>query len=140
MGWITTNALMARYNQAAVLVYGEPDGVAGRAPAAQTARGAGAKRKGGAGQPGGAAATSPEAPGARPAAGGVEVKRILSDAQRSSKEELIGALEQRLLQARLKPEHRRVLREYLDSQGALDEAGILNAIRLVMSTPEYQVA
>jgi hypothetical protein len=70
----------------------------------------------------------------------VEVKRILSDAQRSSKEELIGALEQRLLQARLKPEHRRVLREYLDSQGALDEAGILNAIRLVMSTPEYQVA
>ncbi|HRT58543.1 MAG TPA: DUF1800 domain-containing protein [Candidatus Paceibacterota bacterium] len=140
VGWITTNTLMARYNQAAVLVYGEPDGVAGRAPAAQTARGAGAKRKGGAGQPGGAAATSPEAPGARPAAGGVEVKRILSDAQRSSKEELIGALEQRLLQARLKPEHRRVLREYLDSQGALDEAGILNAIRLVMSTPEYQVA
>jgi hypothetical protein len=31
------------------------------------------------------------------------------------------------------------LRDYLDSQGELDEGDILGAIRLVMSTPEYQV-
>ena len=31
------------------------------------------------------------------------------------------------------------LREYLDSQGELDEGDILGAIRLVMSTPQYQL-
>jgi hypothetical protein len=31
------------------------------------------------------------------------------------------------------------MRQYLDTQGELTETVILNAIRLLMSTPEYQV-
>jgi len=52
---------------------------------------------------------------------------------------LIAALERRLLQGRLTPEQDKVLREYLAGQQQLDEGAILNAIRLVMSTPEYQL-
>jgi hypothetical protein len=32
------------------------------------------------------------------------------------------------------------LRDYLDSQTALNDEAILNAVRLMMSTPEYQLA
>jgi hypothetical protein len=69
----------------------------------------------------------------------VEVEKILTEAERRDKEALIGALQRRLLQTRLKPAQEKALRDYLDSQGELDEADILNAIRLVMSTPEYQL-
>ena len=57
----------------------------------------------------------------------------------STAEALVPALERRLLQAKLTPSQDKVLREYLDGQPRLDEGAILNAIRLVMSTPEYQV-
>jgi hypothetical protein len=52
---------------------------------------------------------------------------------------LIAALEKRLLQSRLKEKQQAVLREFLDSQGALDDRVILEAVRLIMSTPEYQL-
>jgi uncharacterized protein (DUF1800 family) len=139
VGWITTNTLLARYNQASVLVYGEP-GAVSRGPGAAKAKGAGPGPEARQGNESGATSKSPRTPAAPAAVGKVDVMRILSERQRSSKEELLGALERRLLQSPLRPKQQRVLREYLDSQGTLDEGDILNAIRLVMSTPEYQLA
>ena len=46
---------------------------------------------------------------------------------------------ERLIQDKLKPKQEQVLREYLDSRNSLDDATVLHAIRLVMSTPEYQL-
>ena len=69
----------------------------------------------------------------------VEVDKLFSEKERKDKEALIAALENRLLQAKLKPKQEKVLRDYLDSKDELDNNAILNAIRLVMSTPEYQL-
>ena len=45
----------------------------------------------------------------------------------------------RLLQDKLKRRQEKVLRDFLDSKKDLSNDTILNAIRLVMSTPEYQL-
>ena len=58
----------------------------------------------------------------------------------SDKEALIASLERRLLQDKLKPKQEATLRDYLTSKEQLDDTVILKAIRLVMSTPEFQVA
>ena len=126
LSWITTNNLLARYNEAAMLVHGDR--------AAMAAALLAGKKK--------AAAKTSEAAerrlrNLRP--GAVEVEKILTEAERRDKEALIGALQRRLLQSKLKPAQEKALRDYLDSQGELDDADILNAIRLVMSTPEYQL-
>jgi hypothetical protein len=57
----------------------------------------------------------------------------------TDKATLIAALEKRLFQSKLKEKQEAALRDYLDSRGALDQDGILGAIRLLMSTPEYQL-
>ena len=122
LAWITTNNLLTRYNQAAALVQGDMSTVAvgnfGNKP--NMAR-MGNKRL----------------QNARPAR--VDVGKILTERERTDKRALVGALEQRLLQSKLKPKQEQALRDYLDSQGELDEGDILGAIRLVMSTPEYQL-
>ena len=69
----------------------------------------------------------------------MDVDKLFTEKERADAEALIPALERRLLQARLTPEQDKVLREYLAGQRQLDESAILNAIRLVMSTPEYQL-
>src|SRR6185436_5762011 len=69
----------------------------------------------------------------------VDVKKIFTEKERTDKQALIAALERRLLQSKLKGKQEQALREYLDSQGELDEGDILGAIRLIMSTPEYQL-
>jgi hypothetical protein len=71
--------------------------------------------------------------------GRVDVSRLFTERERSDKTALIAALEKRLLQDKLKPKQEQAVREFLDSQSALDNDAILNAIRLVMSTPEYQL-
>ncbi len=119
LAWITTNNLLNRYNEAALLVQG----------AAALGRGAGRAR---------ARQTSGKPMRARVAP--VNVKRIFTEEERSHRATLVAAVERRFLQARLKPQQEQVLRDYLDSQGDLDEDDILNTIRLVMSTPEYQIA
>jgi hypothetical protein len=68
-----------------------------------------------------------------------EVRKLFTENERSDKEALIAALEKRLLQGELKPKQRKVLHDYLASKGELDDSEILSAIRLVMSTPEYQL-
>jgi hypothetical protein len=52
---------------------------------------------------------------------------------------LVAAIQHRLLQTTLKGDQEQALREFLDSKEKLNDADILTAIRLVMSTPEYQV-
>jgi uncharacterized protein (DUF1800 family) len=124
LAWITTNNLLARYNQAAMLAQGD------MAIASSLATG----------------------PAKNPArvkqiqnrmrnmrAGGVDVNKIFTEQERTDKEMLIAALEKRLLQANLKGKQERTLREYLDGKKDLDENDIRDAIRLVMCTPEYQV-
>ena len=69
----------------------------------------------------------------------VNIEKVFNEKERTDKDALVAALEKRLLQSKLKPKQEQALREYLDSQGELDEGDILGAIRLVMSTPEYQV-
>lgn len=124
MAWITTNNWLARCNEAAMLAQGDT------AMAANLATG----------------------PNKNPArvkliqqrmrnmrAGGVNVDKILTEEQRTNKTILLGALEKRLLQTQLKPEHEVPIQQFLDSKTDLDDSDIRDAIRLVMSTPEYQV-
>lgn len=123
--WITTNHLLSRYNEAAVLVQGDMSMVAGMNLGLPNVN------------PNMERALQNRLRDGRPRS--VEVAKLFSERERKDKVALISALERRLLQAELKPQQRAALQEYLESQGALDEGDLLGAIRLVMSTPEYQV-
>ena len=118
LSWITTNNLLSRYNLSAYLVLGEnpmlpPPGKDKRPrPMAQRRFRHGAP---------------------------VDVKKIFSEEERSTKPRLVAALERRFIQGELKDRQKKALVDYLDAQGPLDEENILHAIRLVMSTPEFQL-
>ncbi len=121
LAWINTNTLLARYNEAEVLV--EADSAVLAAIAARTpaqARRAQRRLRG------------------RP--GGVNVEKILTTEERADKDTLLAALEKRLLQGKLKDKQRESLRDYLKSKGDLDESEIRGALRLIMSTPEFQLS
>jgi uncharacterized protein (DUF1800 family) len=125
LAWITTNNLLARYNQAATLVQGDLSMAAGIRP-----------------RPGGsnpAMMRQVENRLRNVRMEPVNVKKLFTEKERANKNALIAALERRLLQGKLKAKQENTLREYLDSQGELDDGDILGAIRLVMSTPEYQL-
>jgi hypothetical protein len=124
LAWITTNNLLARYNQAAMLAQGDM--------AIATSLATGPVKN-----PGRVKQIQKRMQNMR--AGGVDVEKIFTEQQRSNKEMLIAALEKRLLQASLTSRQERALREYLDGKNALDENDIRDAIRLVMCTPDYQV-
>ncbi len=120
--WITTNTLLARYNEAAALAEGDASilvGLANGKKPAQEKRIQNRIRK--------------------MRIGGVNVEKILTPEERSDKDALVASLEKRLLQSRLKGKQEQSLREYLDAKGVLDESDIRGAIRLIMSTPEYQL-
>ena len=72
--------------------------------------------------------------------GGAPVAKLFTDADRKDKDALVRALEKRMLQGKLKPEQEKVLRDYLDSKEELSDEVVRDAVRLVMSTPEYQLA
>jgi uncharacterized protein (DUF1800 family) len=122
LSWITTNTLLARYNGAATLVEGNLAAAAG----GMVANRPNANRQ-----------LTRRLNQAR--IGAADVDKLLTERERADTAVLIAALERRLLQGRLTPEQDKVLREYLAGQQQLDEGAILNAIRLVMSTPEYQL-
>ncbi len=122
--WITTNTLLTRYNDAQSLVEGTlPPLNAG--DFARKAGGAGGEKAMKAMQ--------------RVRMGGVNLQKILTSEERDDKDLLVTSLEHRLLQAALKGEQEMALSEFLDSKTKLNDADILTAIRLVMSTPAYQV-
>jgi uncharacterized protein (DUF1800 family) len=122
LAWINTNTLLTRYNEAATLV-GEDSAL----DAARVGRNAARKSK-----------IGNQLQKMR--AGGVNVMKILTENERSNKKMLADALEKRLLQSRLTGKQRVSLEDYLDSKGELDESEIRGAIRLIMSTPEYQLS
>jgi uncharacterized protein (DUF1800 family) len=125
MSWITTNTLLTRYNDAATLVQGSMQQLS----AADFAR-----------RPGGAGGNQLEKMAERVHIGGVDAEKILTPEEREDKNKLVVALEHRLLQSTLSNEQEKALRDFLDSKTKLSDADILTAVRLVMSTPEYQVA
>jgi uncharacterized protein (DUF1800 family) len=123
--WITTNTLLTRYNDAQSLVRGTPPNLTA-ADFAPKAGGQGGQKV------------------ARLASqlrmGGVRLDKIFTPAELANKNELVAALERRLLQAPLSGEQEQTLKEFLDDKPQLTHEDILSVIRLVMSTPEYQVA
>jgi uncharacterized protein (DUF1800 family) len=124
LAWITTNNLLGRYNQAAMLAQGDMSIAASLAT--------GSKKN-----PARVKQIQNRMRNMR--AGGVDVDKILTEEQRANKEMLIAALEKRLLQASLTGKQETALRQYLSDKTELDENDIRDAIRLVMCTPEYQV-
>lgn len=122
LNWITTNTLLTRYNLAAALVRGEWSALDGFGPRnnPQLARRMEHRLR-------------------QLRTGRPDVNRLFTEQERRDKNALIAALEKRLLQTNLKEKQKAALREYLDSQGELDEGDLLGAIRLLMSTPEYQL-
>jgi hypothetical protein len=121
--WITTNTLLARYNQAATLTEGD---LSVLAPAAGKKLNTMQQRR-------------IQNRRQKRRLGGVKVDQIVTPEERSDKPALLASLEKRLLQTRLKGKQEETLREYLDAKGELDESEIRDTIRLIMSTPEYQV-
>ena len=118
--WITTNNLLSRYNLAEALVYGKnqiqvaSDKKLVKAVATRLNR---------------------RLPQGTP----VDPDKLVSADERKNRTALLAALERRLLQAELKPKQKKALNEYLDAQGELDSHDILEAARLIMSTPEFQL-
>jgi uncharacterized protein (DUF1800 family) len=127
LAWITTNNLLARYNQAALLV-------AGDAGAMNQALGSLRRPN----QPAAAAMQAERrARFLRP--GAADISKLVTEQERANPESLLAALERRLLQGRLKEAQGISLLKYLESEATLDDAVIANAIRLVMATPEFQL-
>jgi len=122
LAWITTNNLLARYNEAAALVQGDLSIVAGMADTKNPQM---AKRM--------------QNRLRNYRVGGVNVEKIFPEQERTDQNVLLTALEQRLLQDKLKPRQEQSLRGFLDTRKQLNEADVRDAIRLVMSTPEYQL-
>ena len=120
LSWITTNNLLNRYNEAAMLVLSEgnipPDSPNQNLRKVQEFANKMVKKM--------------------PV---VDVTKILSEKERSDKKLLIAALEKRFLQSKLKGKQADALHNFLNARGELDDKDIRQTIRLVMSTPEYQL-
>lgn len=122
VSWITTNTLMARYNEAATLVQGDLSAFAGMGLGNKPVQNQNLQRR---------------LQNARLA--GVDVEKLFTENERTDKDALVAALEKRLLQSKLKPKQEKVLRDFLANEGELTSESVRNAIRLVMCTPEYQL-
>jgi uncharacterized protein (DUF1800 family) len=122
--WITTNTLLTRYNDAQALVEGQLPPLAA---------GDFSKKPGGGG--GGKAMKLMQ----RIRLGGVKVDKILLPDEKADKGTIVAALEHRLFQTSLSGDQEQTLREFLNSKTKMTDADILTAIRLMMSTPDYQV-
>jgi hypothetical protein len=122
--WITTNTLLTRYNDADTLVRGTFPSLT----AADFAR-----------KPGGVGGQQIAKVAQRVHIAGVDLEKILTPEERTDKDALVASLQHRLLQSTLTGEQKDALRQFLDSKTTLTDSDIFTVIRLVMSTPEYQV-
>jgi len=122
--WITTNTLLARYNEAATLIQGTFPPLA----PSDFAR-----------KPGGQGGAIAERRAQRLRIGGVNVDKIVPPEELADKDQLVKSLENRLLQTTLRDEQQEALRDFLDTKTKLDDADVQTVIRLVMATPQYQV-
>ena len=122
--WITTNTLLTRYNDAQSLV----EGTMPPLTAGDLAR-----------KPGGTGGQKLEKAIQRMRLGGVNLDRILTPEERADKDAMVASLQNRLFQTTLKKDQQAALHDFLDSKTKLNDADIITAIRLMMSTPDYQV-
>lgn len=120
LSWITTNTLLARYNQAAILVMGQGNLGASGDKAFQ-------KKV--------AERANDLARNLRPA----DVNKIIPESERQDPKTVIAKLEKYFIQGTLTAKHRQTLQDYLEPRTDLADPAIRHAIRLLMSTPEYQV-
>ncbi len=122
--WITTNTLLTRYNDAQSLVEGSPPPL-----------GAGdfAKKAGGGG--GGKMEKAMQ----RVRMGGVKLDKLLTPDERADKDAIVASLQKRLFQTTLKKDQQEALHDFLEAKTKMTDADIVTAIRLMMSTPDYQV-
>jgi uncharacterized protein (DUF1800 family) len=124
--WITTNTLLTRYNDAESLVAGTtPNFTASDFAKKQGGKAGGGQRL--------------EKYLQRVHMGGVNIEKILPADVRTDKDAIVNSLQHRLFQSALNPEQQQTLREFLDSKTQLSDADIVMTIRLMMSTPEFQV-
>ena len=119
--WITTNNLLARYNESATLVFGDTKALKGSFSGPANLEKLAERRL------------------ERIRLTGVNPDNLFTAEERAPRDKFIAALERRFLQAELKPAQRKALNEFLDARGELDSDDILGAIRLVMCTPDYQL-
>jgi uncharacterized protein (DUF1800 family) len=118
--WITTNNLLARYNLAESLVYGKNQiRINSDKKALKFVENRLNRRN------------------AQPTL--VDVDKVVSADDRKNRTALIAALQRRFLQGELKSKQKQALNDYLAAQGELDSHDILEAVRLIMSTPEFQL-
>jgi len=122
--WITTNTLLTRYNDAQSLI----DGSVPPLTAGDLAK-----------KPGGQGGMRLERAIQRVRMGGVNVEKILTPEQRDDNHAIIASLQQRLFQTTLHQNQQEALQDFLDAKTKMSNADIATAIRLMMSTPDYQV-
>jgi hypothetical protein len=122
--WITTNTLLTRYNDAQSLVEGTLPSLS----ASDFAKKAGGK--------GGAKA---EKMFQHIRMGGVNIEKILTPDERSDKDVIVSSLQNRLFQTKLTASQQETLQAFLDSKTKMNDDDIRTTIRLMMSTPEFQV-
>ena len=120
IAWITTNNLLDRYNFAAALVEGE------RVPLPNL-RG---QMKG--------IMNSMEADGLMQIAP-TPVGSLFTSKDLSTPDNFLDALQSRFLNSKLRPQRLESLQDFLKSRDPIEEADMRKAIRLLMSTPEYQL-
>jgi len=124
VAWITTNNLLNRYNFAAILVLGRNAARAITAAAGKTEQ---AKRM------------QERLDRIKNQAAPVDVRKLFPPELRMDPETFIAALEKRFLQSRLRDKQAAAIRDYLEDEGDMEDEVVLNAIRLIMSTPDFQL-
>ena len=122
--WITTNTLLTRYNDAQSLVEGTMPPLGANDFAKN---------------PGGAGGERAMKMMQRTRMGGVKLEKVLTPAERADKDAIVAALQKRLFQTTLKKDQQEALHDFLEAKTKLNDADIITAIRLMMSTPDYQV-
>ena len=122
IAWITTNSLLDRYNFAAALVEGERvplPALKGRMKGIMNSMG------------GDGLGLMQIAP--------ANVTALFTPEQLSTPDSFLAAMQARFLNGALKPQRLASLRDFLRTKSPIEEADIRKAIRLLMSTPEYQL-
>ena len=69
----------------------------------------------------------------------VDAGKLFPPELRKDPDTFLAALGKRFLQSKMREKQATALRQYLENEGELDNEVVLNAVRLVMSTPEFQL-
>jgi uncharacterized protein (DUF1800 family) len=120
IAWITTNNLLDRYNFAAALVEGNRVPLPGLQSQMRSMLNSIS--------PDGLMTIEP-----------ANVMALFSPVDLADPINFLGALQARFINSQLKPQRLASLTDFLKSRSPLEEADIRKSIRLIMSTPEYQL-